>query len=449
MNDDSSISWWGFRRRPPRFWQPPKVMPWEALGLAAPLACLLVGIGWLAQLFWFDELVTRNGVTVLQYYKIAGWLYGTPLVVALGAWALGMFRFGDVLDIEDREKRRTLLGIILLMRERKVLLALDMLLALVPVGVMLGLWRWGNFSPLEHWRDLPLLGAVVLTPLLLRAFRSNPFVPRARALEIPPWVKELAATLPGAESAAGDDETHKACNKAGIVPPDAITDPSHYISLELPTEDLPPALCRLGVQLRSGLRQEMEAILGKVGPAYFRKGNFCGALEMIDAANGILGGAGAVELRRLAAQILTRASHAGWGPLKMAEVVLHLTQSCITYARDKESTGVSEYGRFPLQTLADGIGDCEDTAMLLCALLSHLGIESAFVVTEDDDGGHAATALKLQGEPLRLVGEEGVIRHAGAHWLYGETTLDGSLLGWGMMPPGQIVKNLIPVPVAL
>jgi hypothetical protein len=449
MNDHSSISWWGFRRRPPRFWQPPKVKPWEAVGLATPLSCLLVGMAWLAQLIWFEELVIRYGITQTQFLQIAGWLYGSPLILALAAWALGLFRFGDVLDIEDREKRRTLLGLILLLREKKALLVLDLLLALLPVAVSLILWQWTDFDLVARWRDWPLLGAAVLTALLLRAFRTNPFIPRARSLEIPTWVRELAATLPGAEAAESDDATSKACRTIGLVPPDTVTDPSHYISLELPTDDLSPEFRRLGIQLRPGLRQEMEEILGKAGPAYFRNNHFRGSLEMIDAANGLLGGAGAVEIRRLAAQILTRANHAGWGQLRLAEVVLHLTQTSITYAQDKESTGIAEYGRFPLQTLADKEGDCEDTAMLLCAILAHIGIECAFVVTEDEDGGHAATALKLQGDPARLVGEEGVIHHAGMSWLYGETTLDGSFLGWGMMPPGQKVKHLIPVPVAL
>jgi len=444
MKDYASIPWWGFRRRPPRFWQPPKVLPWEAIGLAAPLACLLVGVAWLAQLFWYDELVTRNGVTVVQYLRIGAWLYGTPLLLAFIAWLLGMFRFSDVLDIEGREQRRMLLGCILLLREKKVLFALDMLLALLPVALLLVLWRWGGLNPLQHWRDLPLMGAVFFTPLLLRAFRRNPFVPRARSLEIPPWVSELAATAPGV-----DDETSEACRLVGLVPPDVTTDPSHYISLELPTDDLPPNLRRLGIQLRSGLRQEMASILQKSGPAYFVSNNFHGTLEMIDAANGLLGGAGALELRRLAAQILTRANHAGWDELKLAEVVLHLTQACITYADDKETTGFAEYGRFPLQTLADKVGDCEDTAMLLCALLSHLGIESAFVVTDDHGTGHAASALKLNGAPSRLAGDEGIIEHDGANWLYGETTLDCSFRSWGIMSPGQIVKHVIPVPVAL
>jgi hypothetical protein len=450
MNDHSSISWWGFRRRPPRFWQPPKVKPWEAVGLATPFSCLLVGVAWLGQLIWFEELVTRNGLSQSQFLQIAAWLYGSPLLLALGAWLLGFFRFGDVLDIEDREKRRTLLGLILLLREMKALLVLDLLLAALPVGVTLILWRWEGFDLMAHWRDWPLLGAAVLTALLLRAFRTNPFIPRVRSLEIPSWVRELAATLPGAEAAEADDETSKACRTVGLVPPDTTTDPSHYISLELPTDDLSPEFRRLGIQLRPGLRQEMEEILSKSGPDHFKNNHFRGSLEMIDATNGILGGAGAVELRRLAAQILTRANYAGWGRLKLAEVVLHLTQSSITYAQDKESTGIAEYGRFPLQTLADRKGDCEDTAMLLCAMLCHLGIECAFVITEiDNDCGHAATALKLQGDSSRLVGEEGVIHHAGSSWLYGETTLDGSFLGWGMMPPGQIVKHLIPVPVEL
>lgn len=449
MNNSSSIAWWGFKRRPPRFWQPPKVRIWESLGFAAPLSCLLVGLAWLAQMVWFDELVTRNGITQPQFLQIAAWLYGTPLLVALAAWLMGFFRFGDVLDIEDREKRRTLLGLVLLLREKKALMVLDVLLIVVPVAVTLILWKWNQFDLIAHWRDWPLLGAAVSTALLLRAFGTNPFIPRARALEIPSWVRELAASLPGAELAESDDETAKACRSKGLVPPDVITDASHYVSLELPTDDLAPEFRCLGVQLRPGLRQEMEEILSKSGPAYFRQKQFRGALEIIDAANGLAGGVGAVELRRLAAQILTRANYAGWSQFSLAEIVLHLVQDAITYETDKESTGIAEYGRFPLQTLADGKGDCEDTAMLVCAILSQLNIESALIVLEDEDGGHAAAGLKLQGAPANFVDDDGVIHHSGVSWLYGETTLDDSFIGWGMMPPGQVIKQVVPVPVTL
>jgi predicted transglutaminase-like cysteine proteinase len=223
--------------------------------------------------------------------------------------------------------------------------------------------------------------------------------------------------------------------------------PPDYIRLELPCDELPEQSRRLGVQLRAGLRQQMEDKLRELGPAHFRKNKYKAALGMIDPAAGPLDGAGSLELRRLAALILSRANHAGWTRLRLAEVVLHMVQRSIRYKSDAESTGIDEYGRFPLQTLADGEGDCEDTAMLVCSLLAHLGIECALLLAESESTGHAAAALKVSGRHGRLAdGGEGLIHHGKSWWLYGETATDGTLLAWGPMPPGLRIKHLLPVP---
>lgn len=45
----------------------------------------------------------------------------------------------------------------------------------------------------------------------------------------------------------------------------------------------------------------------------------------------------------------------------------------LPYTSDKVTTGYDEYPRYPLETLVDGGGDCEDTAILTAALLDELG----------------------------------------------------------------------------
>jgi PKD repeat protein len=65
------------------------------------------------------------------------------------------------------------------------------------------------------------------------------------------------------------------------------------------------------------------------------------------------------------------------------EYTLAFVQGAITYRPD--SAG-AEWPLYPVETLADGAGDCEDTAILFVSLLRARGIPSklAFVDTDDD-----------------------------------------------------------------
>ena len=52
--------------------------------------------------------------------------------------------------------------------------------------------------------------------------------------------------------------------------------------------------------------------------------------------------------------------------------VISFVQS-LSYVTDLESTGESDYIRFPVETLVDGVGDCEDMAILAAAILNEMG----------------------------------------------------------------------------
>jgi hypothetical protein len=78
------------------------------------------------------------------------------------------------------------------------------------------------------------------------------------------------------------------------------------------------------------------------------------------------------------------AGRAGEGDLAFAECALSFVQGAIRYAADP--TGI-EYPLYPLETLVDGRGDCEDTTILYVSLLRALGhpVSMAFVDTDEDD----------------------------------------------------------------
>ena len=45
----------------------------------------------------------------------------------------------------------------------------------------------------------------------------------------------------------------------------------------------------------------------------------------------------------------------------------------LEYVTDLESMGEKEYVRYPVETLIDGVGDCEDTSILMAAILNEMG----------------------------------------------------------------------------
>ena len=63
-------------------------------------------------------------------------------------------------------------------------------------------------------------------------------------------------------------------------------------------------------------------------------------------------------------------------------------QICIEYDYEEANSG-KEYWRYPLETLCDRTGDCEDTSILLAALLDAKGIKAGIVLAP----GHAMATI--------------------------------------------------------
>ncbi len=90
----------------------------------------------------------------------------------------------------------------------------------------------------------------------------------------------------------------------------------------------------------------------------------------------------------------------------------------LEYQMDQDSKGAEEYWRFPIETLYDGVGDCEDKVILFCALADmcreRLGMDYgiAMIILPT----HMAAAVRLDG----------------SGWMYCETT--GTDFDIGEMP---------------
>lgn len=102
----------------------------------------------------------------------------------------------------------------------------------------------------------------------------------------------------------------------------------------------------------------------------------------------------------------------------------------LRYTPDEVATGFNQYTYYPVQTLIDRGGDCEDTTILLAAILRDLGYESVLIALWDAEH----MALGVKGDPS-ISGT--YYEYRGERYYYVETT--GAGWGVGEMPP--TIKN--------
>ena len=86
------------------------------------------------------------------------------------------------------------------------------------------------------------------------------------------------------------------------------------------------------------------------------------------------------------------------------EIALSFVQS-LPYAYDSTTKGVDEYLRYPIETLVDGCGDCEDKVALLAALLYEMNIDFILLVMPEHmalgvccDGVDASRGMLFRGK---------------------------------------------------
>ena len=71
--------------------------------------------------------------------------------------------------------------------------------------------------------------------------------------------------------------------------------------------------------------------------------------------------------------------------LEKSNLAITFVQS-LEYVDDLSSTGLEEYPKFPIETLYDGKGDCEDTSFLLASILKEMNYKAALIVFQDHMG---------------------------------------------------------------
>ena len=122
-----------------------------------------------------------------------------------------------------------------------------------------------------------------------------------------------------------------------------------------------------------------------------------------------------------------------WSRQDHVDFVLSFVQS-LPYTLDDVTTGYDEFRRYAVETLIEGGGDCEDTTILVGAILRGLGEETALILTP----GHIA--LGVSGD---FTGSS--LTYNGIKYFYCETTGTGWTVGKLPASVGTKVDEIVPL----
>jgi hypothetical protein len=134
-------------------------------------------------------------------------------------------------------------------------------------------------------------------------------------------------------------------------------------------------------------------------------------------------------LDRVTSELERVSQEAGFSYLEEVELTAACVQS-LPYTTDSVTTPYDEYPRYPIETLVDEGGDCEDTSILLASLLQGMGHHVIIIVFPPQagaEGGHCGVGISGGGG---VTGS--YIEYHGERYFY----LESTNVGWtvGEMP---------------
>jgi hypothetical protein len=101
-------------------------------------------------------------------------------------------------------------------------------------------------------------------------------------------------------------------------------------------------------------------------------------------------------IKEIATQLKTITTSKGYNLYAAANFVLSFVQD-IPYELDMDSIGLEDYPRYPMETLVDGTGDCEDVAALFASLIKSpsFNMDAVLVYLTNGVVAHMAVGLNL------------------------------------------------------
>jgi hypothetical protein len=136
----------------------------------------------------------------------------------------------------------------------------------------------------------------------------------------------------------------------------------------------------------------------------------------------------------------------GYSEYEILSLAVAFVQS-LDYTSDNETTGFDEYPRYPIETLVDGGGDCEDTAILAASLIKSMGYGVILLRIDNlpDNNSHMAVGVKCNNDFPGTYWQ-----YEGDKYFYLETTASGWQIG--QLPEayrGKTARIFPMIPVAI
>lgn len=144
------------------------------------------------------------------------------------------------------------------------------------------------------------------------------------------------------------------------------------------------------------------------------------------------------SIERIVFEIEKMSQDLGLDDLGKLEFVIAFVQG-LPYTVDSVTTPYDDYPRYPIETLVDMGGDCEDTSILLASLLDKMGYKVVLVYFPRlvTDHPHYGVGILGQEDTYGTYWE-----HGGEKYFYLETTNTG----WGI---GQIPEGRLDIPAII
>lgn len=135
-------------------------------------------------------------------------------------------------------------------------------------------------------------------------------------------------------------------------------------------------------------------------------------------------------MQDIAIFIMASADQEGWDRSYYVPFALSFVQS-LPYTNDELTTGYEEYPRYPVETMVDNGGDCEDTSILFTSIVREMGYGVALLLLEEDE--HMAAGVQISQRMIDNWSEKYDLAYYtdsdGDLYAYCETTYSGWKFG--------------------
>jgi len=247
---------------------------------------------------------------------------------------------------------------------------------------------------------------------------------KSKATQLEARVTQLESTLAQLQNKAAGLETALAEARAALSETRASLSESHaalLVSQSRLKKVLDNPFKQFYIWTYKGVEEEWVLSISLSDHLYFR--NVARPRRAYDytlLVKGPLSERDSIYIKHLVSQIEKAAKRRGLTPKEKVEFMVAFVQS-LPYTPDDVTTRWDEYPRFPLETLFERGGDCEDTSILMARLLDEMGYDTALLYFPYVS--HMAVGVNLQGA-------QGVYwREDRVKYFYLETTREGWRVG--------------------